>query len=543
MPGFVHLLQCVGRAAVKNGGQALANLVPFGGVLFEIAKDAYEEYRKKQGEAELRAALADMTLASPIQIRQASEDVVDQEARGLSDEIRLNLISYLDQMPVTVRQSLRRPSDPDGNTVPTDLPLLKPEDLLSFLPSGLPRFKPGDRSPAADWELVEMLGKGGFGEVWKASHLFLPSKKPVALKICLDPVAAESLKNEVLIHRELDRVRHQGEAKGIVPLLETFLGADPPCLMYEYIEGGNLAGLIQDLHRKRQVPPDLANRIVQRLARIMSFPHSLNPPLVHRDLKPANILVRRHSDNKATLHITDFGIGGLAARQALREKTGERSLPALTRISAIRGAYTPLYASPEQMKGSPADPRDDVYSLGVIWYQILTGDLLSEAPRGSRWKQKLAERGMSPKLIGLLNDCFEAAEDRPKDAGALEKQLAELSKPPPPPPPPSAGRKEPTMKVLHRHGVLAEGTEIELLPAAMSDDALVQDPKLFRARIGNVDSKKSVIWEYDRNAYSLTELSVKLEQYGLWWFRPKTFELWRIAGQTESMWDQADRLR
>jgi hypothetical protein len=71
----------------------------------------------------------------------------------------------------------------------------------------------------------------------------------------------------------------------------------------------------------------------------------------------------------------------------------------------------------------------------------------------------------------------------------------------------------------------------------------VEDTRIYRARIGRINSKKSVIWSHDEEAYSLTELSVNLEEYGLVWFKPKTFQLWRIVGQEESMWDQADRLR
>jgi hypothetical protein len=96
---------------------------------------------------------------------------------------------------------------------------------------------------------------------------------------------------------------------------------------------------------------------------------------------------------------------------------------------------------------------------------------------------------------------------------------------------------------LQRHGLLAEGTQIEVMPDAISDEGGPHDPKVFRARIGNPTSQKSVIWDFDGNAYSLTELSCKLEQHGLWWVRPKTFELWRIVGRSESMWEEADRLR
>jgi serine/threonine protein kinase len=100
----------------------------------------------------------------------------------------------------------------------------------------------------------------------------------------------------------------------------------------------------------------------------------------------------------------------------------------------VRGAYTPLYASPEQMtrrKGEPADPRDDVHALGVIWYQLLTGDLemMSVPPD---WRDQVEERGLSRELVKLLGACIASkAAKRPASAIALAEQLqAALSQSP-----------------------------------------------------------------------------------------------------------------
>ena len=88
--------------------------------------------------------------------------------------------------------------------------------------------------------------------------------------------------------------------------------------------------------------------------------HGLSPPIVHRDIKPANVLI----DANGSPRLADLGIGAVAAPQAATVQT-----------TAMRGACTPLYASPQQMRGEPACPRDDVFALGVVWYQLLTGEL------------------------------------------------------------------------------------------------------------------------------------------------------------------------
>src|SRR5689334_8118042 len=110
---------------------------------------------------------------------------------------------------------------------------------------------------------------------------------------------------------------------------------------------------MQELHNSGRMTPDLANRLILRLAETVAHAHRANPPIVHSDLKPANILVRRGAGGEMELRVTDFGIGGLAAARAARQtRLASRSRQELM-TEAVRGAYTPLYASPEQMKRRP----------------------------------------------------------------------------------------------------------------------------------------------------------------------------------------------
>jgi len=486
MPGFARLLHCIGKAAVKHGLRALAGLAPMGGELYDMACDAWADYRGQDKEAELRAALQALAQAKPAEERQAAEQVVKDVAADQPPEVQIALTSYLSQVPAAVRQSLRRPADPTGTTVPGTLALNKPEDLLPFLPARLPRFKPGDCPPGVgDWELVELLGTGGFGEVWKARHATLTSRKPVALKFCLDAAAAGALRNEAQL---LDRVMQHGRHPGIVPLLQTYLRADPPCLEYELVEGGDLAGLMQEMVAQGGMSPAFAGQIISRLAKTIAFAHGLNPPIVHRDLKPANILVQRKPDGKVGLRIADFGIGGLAAASVIRQEICRPASRQQTLPSAIRGAYTPIYASPQQRRGLPPDVRDDVHALGVIWHQLLVGDTTAERPGGRGWRKKLEQRGMSAALLDVLESCIEDEPDeRPANGEDLAARIEALLKPTvvhprpfPPVPQPVTPEKGPSMA---ESNVVVLATSLGTIKAELYPDKAPVTVKNFLAYV------------------------------------------------------------
>ncbi|HTU23004.1 MAG TPA: SUMF1/EgtB/PvdO family nonheme iron enzyme [Gemmataceae bacterium] len=426
------LLRCLAKAVVKHGLKFLCNLVPGGGPVYDIAADVVEEYLRDCREEDLRADLQSLAQAPAEPIHQEVAAAVQAEAAAQPPEIQQALTAYLTQVPAAIRRSLRRSSDPTGTTVPATLALSRPEDLMPFLPSRPPRFRPGDRPlPGVDWVLKELVGVGGFGEVWKAVQEHKHDEPPRAFKFCCDQAAVPALRNELGL---LLRVRQHGTHPGIVRLIDTHLSADPPFLEYEFVEGGDLAGLIQDLHEHGRMTLDLANRLFLHLVEIVAHVHRADPPIVHGDLKPANVLVRRGTDGKIGLRVTDFGIGGVAAAQAAREsRQPSRSRHELL-TEAVRGAYTPLYASPEQMtrrKGERADPCDDVHALGVIWYQLLTGDLgmMSMPPD---WREQVEERGLDAELVKLLASCIAPkAAKRPASAIALAEQLqAALPQPP-----------------------------------------------------------------------------------------------------------------
>ena len=122
------------------------------------------------------------------------------------------------------------------------------------------------------------------------------------------------------------------------------------------LRAGDLAGLIQGWHRSQHGPTwDQSVKVMHQLADIVGFAHRLNPPIVHRDLKPANILVRRSADTEFDLKVADFGIGGVAMNQAIREVTRGTSQGRFL-TSALQGRTPRCYASPQQMRANLPTP-------------------------------------------------------------------------------------------------------------------------------------------------------------------------------------------
>src|SRR5262249_9930333 len=203
--------------------RALLGCLPFGEALSDTARDAMNDWRgRRRSAAERRAELEQLAGAPPDLIRAQAEAAAAELARSPAE--RAALAGYLERLPGVVRRSLARPEDVTGRTVPAGLPLERAEDLVPFLPPRPPRFRPGDRlSGPADrrWRLVELVGNGGFGEVWRACALHAPGGD-VAVKFCLDPTSAATLRTEAALLR---RVMAHDQAGGLVALLDVCLQA------------------------------------------------------------------------------------------------------------------------------------------------------------------------------------------------------------------------------------------------------------------------------------------------------------------------------
>jgi serine/threonine protein kinase len=381
--------------------------VPFGERVLGVAVRFRDLLRQAQDPQESRAALAELVAANPAEVQAEAHALAQEVAASQPPQVQQNLAHYLELVPLVSRQSLSRQEDPRGLTVPPQLALDEPRNLLPFIPPAPPRFRIGDAPPSlSGWVLVRRLGAGGFGEVWLAHH---PDEERLqaAVKFCLDDSARRTLVHEAKV---MGQVMKLGDsAPGIVRLLDFNVRADPPWLKYDFVEGGDLR-----THAASFVGTS-STGLIQRLARIVGQFHRLDPPVVHRDLKPSNILLRKAAAGPYQVRIADFGIGGTASAWALdQERLPTRPSAALPK--ALIGSHTPLYASPQQRSGLPADPRDDVFALGVLWYQLLIGNLASERPSGN-WRDKVAHLGLPEHLLKVLGGCCDDdPNQRPSDA-------------------------------------------------------------------------------------------------------------------------------
>lgn len=424
----ILLFRCVAKGVLKKALAELQSGQGFRQRLLDIANQTYGEFQKETRTIRYLEVMAAVALASPEESKNISSQVVaelrsDEAFKGFLEkpETVERLLGYLEQVPVSVRNRFRRPMDPTGRSLPQDFRLARPEDLMVLLPPKAPQFRVGDQ-PVGNWRLVQLLGIGAFGEVWKAEDAMdgdSPDVPAVALKFCLSPESIRNLRHETGLLQRIEK--HLGEMKGIVRLRKAWLEAEPPCLEYEYVNGGDLCGLMGEwLVQTPEKRATLALQMLHRLAKIIAPLHEMDPPIVHRDLKPANVLVSKGPNNKFDMKISDFGISGVAAGMALEGYAQSLSQSEIL-TNTLRGTHTPLYASPEQRAGALPNPTDDIHALGVIGFQLLVCDL-KRSPT-SDWDEELREKGIGEQPIFILRKCLARKRKRYQNCRELKEDL------------------------------------------------------------------------------------------------------------------------
>ena len=277
------------------------------------------------------------------------------------------------------------------------------------------------------YELLRVLGTGGMGAVFLMREPAL--KRLVAMKVlapwlAADPKARARFEREAraaaaLSHPNVVRVYAEG----------TTLGLKLPYIVMQYVEGPTLTEWIEQHQRASERE---ARRIIGEVASALAAAHARQ--LVHRDVKPSNVLVE-HETGRA--YVVDFGVSAALA-------TTEDDASHLTATGTVPG--TPIYMSPEQASGEVVTPKSDVYSLGVLAYELLVGELPYQARTAMGWAAahlhdtptpvRVHRADLAPEVAALVDRCLaKTPAERPSAEevarGLLPGIESEIEWPPP----------------------------------------------------------------------------------------------------------------
>jgi len=265
---------------------------------------------------------------------------------------------------------------------------------------------------AGRYALAEELGRGANGVVYRAADTVLG--RQVALKEL--PVRLSNDKSVVRRFRQEARVLAQLNHPNIVQVYDFIEHVGRMWMAIELVEGGDLASF---LDRRGILPAPEAAWFSRQIAEASAFAHGRG--VIHRDLKPLNVLL---ADDR-TPKVTDFGLA----------KLSEGS------VHTVEGTVmgSPYYMSPEQADGKPVDPRTDVYSLGVVLYQMLTGRVPFEGDIASVLAQHIRKPPPRPRKVApdnripprlerlVLAMLAKKPDDRPEEMDSVIAELARFS--------------------------------------------------------------------------------------------------------------------
>ena len=249
-----------------------------------------------------------------------------------------------------------------------------------------------------DYNLEEPLGRGGFGEVWRARPA---GGQPVALKIAIGPHGKEGLVKEAEFARRLSHEQ-------IPRFVAEDLDHDPPYLVVGYVRGESLRARMNAEGRL-----EAADAVPLLLSLVDALSHCHAEGVIHRDLKPENLLL---DDEVGTLHLLDFG---LAATEAAVVDAERAKLSDTLASRGLDGGGTFEYMAPERRRGEAGGVQSDVYALGVILFEALSGQL----PRGLT---RLRELCAAPRGVEAI--CEQMLRPDPASRPTLEAVATALGK-------------------------------------------------------------------------------------------------------------------
>ena len=278
------------------------------------------------------------------------------------------------------------------------------------------------------YQLGELLGRGGMGEVYKATHRMLA--RPAAIKLIrtetLGAVDEEAGKLAITRFRREAEAAANLRSEHTVELYDFGVTDDGTLyLVMEFLDGMDLETLV------RTNGPLPAGRVIHVLRQVcdsLEEAHALG--LVHRDIKPANIHLGRVGLRHDFVKVLDFGL--------VKEVSSVSAETSLATIPGQMALGTPAYMAPEMALGEPVDGRADIYALGCVAYFLMTGELVFEAEKAFQMIAKHLQsapippsqrtnRPISPEMEGLILKCLaKDARDRPQSAALLVQALERI---------------------------------------------------------------------------------------------------------------------
>lgn len=265
------------------------------------------------------------------------------------------------------------------------------------------KLSPGDR--ILDYRILEQIGAGGFGEVFRAEHEVLG--RVVAIKVPRDLASLSALRLEGVIQAGLDHA-------GIVKTLEISISHNPPYVVHEFVEGASLTALIE----QGALPWKRAVAILVEVCDALTYAQKQG--VVHGDIKPGNILIPGSGEQKAK--ITDFGLGRLVEGTRADLQISRSLNYAEEASDKIAGTFR--YLAPEVQRGEGADERSDIYSLGVLLFEMLTGSL----PEGRELPSEV-KRKIPSSIDDVFSRCYVRKSKRYKSLEELGAALREVLEP------------------------------------------------------------------------------------------------------------------
>ena len=306
----------------------------------------------------------------------------------LDDDGRLAATALVAEgLDATVEKVIRHCLEPDLSNRPKSAAAVA--EALGQLATLPWRPVPGQTVPGRrHWTLDHKLGEGGFGETWLAVHEKTRDRR--VFKFCHDESKLRTLQREITLFRILRK--NLGGRDDIAAILDWRLDEPPYYLESEYSAGGNLKEWAAAEGGLENVPLDERAEVAARVATALAAAHSVG--VLHQDVKPANVLVHRAQDGTLAVRLCDFGVGAVIERERL-EAAGITMLgltqagddPSSSGLGT--GGGTRLYMAPEILEGKPATPGADVYSLGVMLYQMAIGDLSRALALG--WQREIGD--------------------------------------------------------------------------------------------------------------------------------------------------------